>query len=284
MLSSLPLSLLALLSAYPALAIPPAPPTSLNDPFRSIALLVPKAPEQPICCLRPLPPLEPAQEDEDVLLSFEDWKAKRFAEQQARDRDSRDRDHHFGMNSAGQDGSADFGGADSGPGAQGSPIVPGSGGGSAGGSGGVGGDTNYIGEGGGGQGLDVDETEHGRNIAPHFRIPLTDRFNYASLDCSARVHTAHRSAQSPASVLSSKKDRYMLSPCAEPRQFIVVELCEDIKIDTVQLANYEFFSGVFKDFTVSVAKTYAPTDDGWIVAGTYRAQNMRGVQVSLFIV
>ena len=49
--------------------------------------------------------------------------------------------------------------------------------------------------------------------------------------------------------------------------------------DTVQLANYEFFSGVFKDFTVSVAKTYTADDDGWIVAGTYRAKNLRGVQV-----
>ncbi|OSX57217.1 hypothetical protein POSPLADRAFT_1124549, partial [Postia placenta MAD-698-R-SB12] len=81
--------------------------------------------------------------------------------------------------------------------------------------------------------------------------------------------------KSPSSILSSKKDRYMLSPCAEEKQFVVVELCDDIMIDTVQLANYEFFSGVFKDFTVSVAKTYTA---GWTYAGTYRAQNVRGVQ------
>jgi hypothetical protein len=59
---------------------------------------------------------------------------------------------------------------------------------------------------------------------------------------------------------------------------VVVELCEDIRIDTVQLANFEFFSGVFKDFTVSVAKTYTTDGEGWTVVGTYKAKNVRGVQ------
>lgn len=266
MLTSLPLSLLALLSAYPALA---APPTSPNDPFHGIAVLVPKPPEQPICCLRPLPPLEPVQEDEDVLLSFEDWKAKRLAEA-VKDKDAQ---HQLagapsGRSGAGTDLSVDPGGADSGASSnqQGGAVVGGGGGG--------------IGGGGQMDGAEEQDSSYGRTLAPHFRIPLTDRFNYASLDCSARVHNAHRSAQSPSSILTHHKDRYMLSPCSEPKQFVVVELCEDIKIDTVQLANYEFFSGVFKDFTVSVAKTYAADDDGWIVAGTYRAKNLRGVQVS----
>ena len=74
----------------------------------------------------------------------------------------------------------------------------------------------------------------------------------------------------------------MLSPCGAKPQFVVVELCEDIRIDTVQLANFEFFSGVFKEFTVSVAKTYAAADaEGWTVVGTYVGKNVRGVQVSL---
>ncbi len=116
---------------------------------------------------------------------------------------------------------------------------------------------------------------------PHFQVPLTDRFNYAALDCSARVHVAHRSAKSSSSILSSKRDRYMLSPCtSKEKQFVIVELCDDVRIDTVQLANFEFFSGVFKDFTVSVAKTYTTREEGWTIAGTYRAKNVRGVQVS----
>jgi hypothetical protein len=125
-------------------------------------------------------------------------------------------------------------------------------------------------------------------MLPHFRVPLTDRFNYASMECSARVHKAHKSAKSASSILSSKKDRYMLSPCAtktadgkEENHFVVVELCEDIRIDTVQLANFEFFSGVFKEFTVSVAKTYTPDVPEWTTVGTYRARNIRGVQVCI---
>jgi hypothetical protein len=123
------------------------------------------------------------------------------------------------------------------------------------------------------------------SASPHFRVPLTDRFNYASLDCSARVHTAHGAAKSAANILSSKRDRYMLSPCGATPQFVVVELCEDIRIDTVQLANFEFFSGVFRGFTVSVAKTHAAADaEGWwTVVGTYEGKNVRGVQVSFFL-
>ena len=71
----------------------------------------------------------------------------------------------------------------------------------------------------------------------------------------------------------------MLSPCAANNQFVVVELCDDITIDTVQLANYEFFSGVFKEFTVSVAKTYLSEPERWTFAGKYKAENIRGVQV-----
>jgi hypothetical protein len=101
------------------------------------------------------------------------------------------------------------------------------------------------------------------NSSPCFRVPLTERFNYACLDCSPHIHTPHRSAKSSSSTLSFK-GRSMLSPCAsskQEQQFVVVELCEGIRIDTVQLANFEFFSGVVKDFTVSVTKAYT-TDAG----------------------
>ena len=33
-------------------------------------------------------------------------------------------------------------------------------------------------------------------MLPRFRIPLTDRFNHASMECSARIHKAHKSAKS----------------------------------------------------------------------------------------
>lgn len=245
--SLLPTYLLAVLFAFPALAAP----SSANDPFRDIALQVPKKPEPDICCLRPLEPLEPSPE-EDVLLSFEEWKTRRLGEA---------KDHVPGPHLSLSNGHKPAG---------------------------VGGDNvSHPGNADTAASNDSQSTadschqdtpataQIGDYLSPHSRIPIVDRFNYASTDCSATVHTAHKSAKSPSSILSSKKDRYMLSPCAEEKQFVVVELCDDIMIDTVQLANYEFFSGVFKDFTVSVAKTYTA---GWTYAGTYRAQNVRGVQ------
>ncbi|KAJ7101526.1 UNC-like C-terminal-domain-containing protein [Mycena belliarum] len=228
----LPAALIALIVASPALAVP----SSVNDPFKALAARVVKPPEQPVCCLIPLSPVEPVQDD--VLLSFEEWKERQFAMENPIARKVKEKDLAAGERptDAG-DHSASASEASS------LPTAP--------------------------------------QDAPHFRVPITDRFNYASLDCSARVHTSHRSAKSPASILSSKRDRYMLSPCRPSKgesQFVVVELCEDIRIDTVQLANFEFFSGVFKDFTVSVSKTYTTDPEGWTFASTHTAKNIRVVQ------
>jgi hypothetical protein len=120
--------------------------------------------------------------------------------------------------------------------------------------------------------------------SPRSHIPLIDRFNYASNECNARIQSAHKSAKSAASILSRKKDRYMLSPCqtSKEKHFVIVELCEDIRIDTVQLANFEFFSGVFKDIRVSVAHTYTSDGQGWVVVGDYSAKNIRGVQARIY--
>ncbi|KZV87891.1 hypothetical protein EXIGLDRAFT_773186 [Exidia glandulosa HHB12029] len=112
------------------------------------------------------------------------------------------------------------------------------------------------------------------SAAPSKLPSLKDRYNYASTDCSARITSSHRGAKSADSILSHKKDRYMLSPCSAKEQHVVVELCDDIRIDTVQLANFEFFSGVFRKFSVSVSVDAI----AWEHAGDYEAKNVRGVQ------
>ncbi|RDB14574.1 hypothetical protein Hypma_016297 [Hypsizygus marmoreus] len=243
-------ALLLFLWASPALAAP----TSSIDPFRAIAAYAPRKPEQPVCCLKPLPPLEPPEEE--VLLSFEEWKVKQSLNQEKAKTKEKEASNRSSHNTGGR------GGSEGGNGSESTHVLP---------------DAS-----GTGHSLDLEEkVPPPEALSPHFRVPLTDRFNYASLDCSARVHMAHRSAKSTSSILSSKRDRYMLSPCNGPtkeQQFVVVELCEDIRIDTVQLANFEFFSGVFKDFRVSVAKTSITEDEGWTNVGVYRAKNVRGVQ------
>ena len=224
-------------------------PVSPNDPFRAIVLQVPKVPEPPICCLKPLTPLEPV--DDEVLLSFEEWKTRQTvmqANSEAKAREGTNR------SSVGSNANSDNGSDPMSSLHDASPSL-------------------------GPSKAEDSAPELRVEVSPHFRVPLTDRFNYASLDCSARVHTSHRSAKSASSILSSKRDRYMLSPCnSKEKQFVAVELCDDIRIDTVQLANFEFFSGVFRDFSVSVAKTYSTDVDGWTHVASYKAKNIRGVQ------
>ena len=267
--SWLPFLLLAspILSAHPLL-----PHTTQYDPFHAMAALAPKPSEEPICCLKPLTPLEPV--DDDLFLSFEDWKARRFSESSNNNqknsgppnastptRVSAEAGAEAAAAAAASHSSATLDPA-AGHTLDAMDATPS--------EGNVGGSTTPI------------PPPPPVSASPHFRVPLTDRFNYASVDCSARVHTAHGAAKSAANILSSQRDRYMLSPCGAKPQFVVVELCEDIRIDTVQLANFEFFSGVFKEFTVSVAKTYAAADaEGWTVVGTYVGKNVRGVQVRL---
>ena len=76
--SSLPRPLI-LLSTHSVLAAQTIP----NDPFRTIALERPKLGQDPICCLIPLPPTEPQPTEDELLLSFEDWKAKLLAEERS---------------------------------------------------------------------------------------------------------------------------------------------------------------------------------------------------------
>ncbi|KAF7304021.1 SUN domain-containing protein [Mycena indigotica] len=243
--------ILATLFLCPSWILVAAASTTTNDPFRAIAARVVKQPEPPICCLVP-PPSNDHQED--LLLSFEEWKEKRIA---AGDVESGVTTLQDGTGGNGQ------GGINSERAGDGAGEVP---------------------------SLTPADNANSKAVvsplvadeytpSPHFRVPITDRFNYAALDCSARVHISHKAAKSALSILSHKRDKYMLSPCREKEtQFVVVELCDDIRIDTVQLANFEFFSGVFKEFTVSVAKTYTTDPEGWTFAGTYLAKNIRVVQ------
>lgn len=111
---------------------------------------------------------------------------------------------------------------------------------------------------------------------------LKHRWNFASFDCAAVVHRSNPSAKFASAILSEKKDRYMLSPCpSQPseEQFVLVELCDEIIIDTVVLANFEFFSRMFKRFRVRVSRSLHGGDGDWVDIGTFRARNIRGLQV-----
>lgn len=112
---------------------------------------------------------------------------------------------------------------------------------------------------------------------------LKDRTNYALADCAAKVHRSSPQSKGASSILSEKKDRYMLTPCSAGQKFVELELCDEIRIDTIVLGNYEFFSSMFKLFSIKVSMHYPGRPDEWQDLGVFRARNARGVQVRLHL-
>ncbi|KAJ3163724.1 hypothetical protein HDU86_000318 [Geranomyces michiganensis] len=104
-----------------------------------------------------------------------------------------------------------------------------------------------------------------------------ERFNFASFDCGALILAHNPEAGSATSILHNSKDAYMLNKC-EAKRYVTVELCDEILVDTVMLANFEFFSSMFKDFQVHVSNRYPPRDNRWTLLGDFRAKNVRDFQ------
>jgi hypothetical protein len=105
-----------------------------------------------------------------------------------------------------------------------------------------------------------------------------ERFNYASFDCAALVLAANKEASSTNSILVRGKDVYMLNTCAA-NKFVVIQLCEEIKIDSIKIGNFEFFSSMFKEFIVSVTDRYPPQrQTDWQSLGLFKARNARDIQ------
>ena len=110
-------------------------------------------------------------------------------------------------------------------------------------------------------------------------VAYKERFNHASFDCAATVLKTNPRCKSPSSVLFESKDSYMLNECRVDNKFIIVELCDDILIDTVVLGNFEFFSSTFRTFRLSITDRYPVKDDRWKDLGTFEARNTRDIQV-----
>ncbi|OLY84725.1 hypothetical protein AYI68_g1102 [Smittium mucronatum] len=116
-------------------------------------------------------------------------------------------------------------------------------------------------------------------FSPNMKVPLKDRFNYASVDCGSSVLNSNKESRKAKSILSNTKDSYMLNICSAKSKFVTVELCQDILIDTFVLANYEFFSSTFKTIKISVSDRYPPRENNWVNLGTFDAKNTRSDQI-----
>lgn len=106
-----------------------------------------------------------------------------------------------------------------------------------------------------------------------------DKFNYASVDCAATIIKTNSEAQGAISILFENKDKSLLNPCSVPNKFFVIELCEDILVESIVMANFEFFSSTFKSVRFSVAERFPVPKSGWKVLGEFDAENIRNTQV-----
>lgn len=114
-------------------------------------------------------------------------------------------------------------------------------------------------------------------LAPPIHIVRTKKtqVNYASQDCGAKILAHNKEARHVSAVLDENRDLYMLNPCSANIWF-VIELCEPIQVQQLQLCNLELFSSAPKDFTVSVSERYPARD--WHSLGTFQATNERHLQ------
>ena len=105
-----------------------------------------------------------------------------------------------------------------------------------------------------------------------------ERFSFASFDAGATILKTSPGAKNPKNILVENKDSYMLLECHTKNKFVIVELSDDILVDTVVLANYEFFSSMIRKFRVSVSARYPVKLDKWVELGTFEARNSRDIQ------
>ena len=128
-----------------------------------------------------------------------------------------------------------------------------------------------------------DTTVYDNGVA-HYRRPkdagktCKERFSYSSFDGGATVLKTSPGAQNSKAILVENKDSYMLFTCSQENKFVIVELSEDILVDTIVLANFEFFSSMIRSFRVSVSDKYPVKMEKWKDLWTFQARNSRDIQ------
>ena len=247
---------------------------------------VPHTPGEPVGS-PPIVGVEPESDNESPLdnanfLSFEDWKKQNLAKagQSAENVDNkrpgsqgqevrrRPGDINTALDSLGEDSEIelDFGGFGSSSAGEESSKLPGGVAMSKGSS-----DENV-------EGRQESTFQGAASRSKDAGKTCKERFNYASFDCAATVLKTNPQCKGSSSVLVENKDSYMLNECSADNKFFIVELCGDILVDTIVLANFEFFSSMFRTFRVSVSDRYPVKLDKWKELGVFEARNSRDVQ------
>lgn len=97
---------------------------------------------------------------------------------------------------------------------------------------------------------------------------LTNRArNFASHECGGKIVDSNTEANFVNRVLNEQMDEYMLNPC-KIRNWFVIELCETIQPQYLEMANFELYSSIPKEFTVLASEHY-PNRKEWSSLGLF---------------
>src|SRR5690606_8206522 len=96
-------------------------------------------------------------------------------------------------------------------------------------------------------------------------------YNYASNTCNAKVLKTDPYSKRSKAILDDLEDHYMKTNCKHAEKYVIIKLCEEINIQLISLANFEFFSSSIKDFEVYGSNELKPTS--WSLLGSFTALN-----------
>ena len=99
--------------------------------------------------------------------------------------------------------------------------------------------------------------------------------NYASSECGAKVIATNPEAENVGAILNENRDFYMLNPCSCSIWF-VIELCEKVRVETIEIANFELFSSTMEKFNAFFSTRY-PTRE-WENGGLFHGKAERTIQ------
>jgi hypothetical protein len=101
--------------------------------------------------------------------------------------------------------------------------------------------------------------------------PISDikyRKNYASKDSGATILYSSNGIKNPKAILSSTKDEYLIMPSCKKNDehSLIINLSEDVVIETLMITNHEDFSDKLEEITLMGSIEF-PTDK-WVNLGS----------------
>lgn len=112
----------------------------------------------------------------------------------------------------------------------------------------------------------------------HRLEPGGTEYNYASASKGAKVLAYNKEAKGAANILSRDKDKYLRNPCSAEEKFVVIELSEEILVESFEIANFEHHSSNLKEFELLGSLVYPPGTWINLGKGKFTAANVKLAQ------